>query len=167
MARPRFEMTWDEADTAAALKARYRSEARADRRLRLQGLWLLRRGCTVDETAAAVGVHRRTGDRWVDWYRRGGLADVLTHRQGGHGQPRRLALDQEAQVQAEVATGRFRTAAEVGVWIAATFGVSFRPGGVCRLLRRLQAAPKAPRPQHEKAAPAAQAGWKKGGSPTP
>jgi hypothetical protein len=42
MARPRFEMGWEGADTAAALKARYRSEARANRRMRLQGLWLVR-----------------------------------------------------------------------------------------------------------------------------
>jgi len=161
MARPRFEVTWGEADTAAALKARYRSEARADRRMRLQGLWLLRVGRTVDETAAAVGVHRRTVDRWVDWYRRGGVAGVLAHRQGGQGQPRKLAPDQEAQVRAEVATGRFRTALEVGAWIAATFGVRFPPRGVRSLLRRLRAAPKVPRPQHEKAVPAAQAEWKK------
>jgi transposase len=166
MARPRFEMAWEEADTAAALKARYRSEARADRRMRLQGLWLLRSGRSVDEAAAAVGVHRRTVDRWVAWYRTGGLAAVLAHRQGGHGQPRKLTADHEAQVRAEVATGRFRTTAEVGGWIAATYGVRFQPGGVTSLLKRLRAAPKVPRPRHEKADPAAQTAWQRGGSPT-
>ena len=162
MARPRFEMTWAEADTAAALKARYRAEARADRRMRLQGLWLLREGRSVDETAAAVGVHRRTVDRWVAWYRRGGVDGALAHRQGGRGQPRKLTPEQEARVRAEVATDRFRTA-ESGAWIAATFGVRFRRGGVSSLLRRLRAAPQVPRPRHEKADPAAQAAWQRGG----
>ena len=165
MARPRFEMTWDEEDTAAVLKAEYRREGRADRRPRLHGLWLLRTGRPVDETAAAVGVHRRTVDRWVAWYRAGGREGVLAHRQGGHGQPRKLAAEQEAQLRDEIATGRFRSAAEVGVWITATFGVTYRPGGLDGLLRRLRAAPKVPRPRHEKADPAAQAAWRRGGSP--
>jgi transposase len=167
MARPQFTMTWAAADTAATLKTRYRAEPRADRRMRLQGLWLLREGHSVAATAAAVGVHRRTVDRWVAWYRTGGLAAVLGHRQGGHGQGRKLRPEQEAQVAAEVATGRFRTAAAIGRWIAATFGVSFRPGGLAHLLARLRAAPKVPRPRHEQADAAAQATWKKGGSARP
>src|SRR5215211_5786662 len=126
MARPQFEVAWAEADTVGALKAQYRGERQADRRLRLHGLWLLREGRAVDETAAAVGVHRRTVDRWVGWYRAGGMAEVLAHRQGGYGQPRKLTTDQEAQVRAEVATGRFRSAVEVGAWIGATFGVTYR-----------------------------------------
>ena len=166
MARPQFEVAWAADDTAAALKARYRGETRADRRLRLHGLWLLRAGRTVDETAAAVGVHRRTVDRWVAWYRAGEVAGVLAHRQGGHGQPCKLTTEQEAQLQAEIATGRFRSAAAAGSWVRATFGVSYRPGGLDGLLRRLKARPKVPRPRHEKADPAAQAAWQRGGSPT-
>lgn len=164
MARPQFTMTWAAEDIAGTLKARYRAEPRADRRLRLQGLWLLREGRSVAETAAAVGVHRRTVDRWVDWYRTGGLVGVLAHRQGGRGRAGKLTPEQEAQVAAAVATGRFRTAAEIGAWIDAMFAVSFRPGGVAHLLARVRAAPKVPRPRHEKADSTAQAAWKKGGS---
>ena len=164
MARPQFEVVWAAEDTAAALKAHYRKESRADRRLRLHGLWLLRCGRSVEETATAVGVHRRTVDRWVAWYRAGGASGVLAHRQGGHGQPRKLSADQEAQLRAEIATGRFRSAAEVGAWITTTFAVRYRPGGLDGLLRRLRAAPKVPRPRHEKADLAAQAAWQRGGS---
>src|SRR5438067_8851746 len=114
-----FVMDWVEADTEAALKARYRAEADGKRRLRLHGLWLLRCGQHVDAVAAAVGVHRRTVERWIDWYRHaGGLAGVLAHRQGGVGQPPRLTAEQQEQVGDEVATGRFRTANEIGRWIA-------------------------------------------------
>ena len=168
MARPCFAMTWAAEDTEEALKARYRSEADGKRRMRLQGLWLLRTGQSVDEVAAVVGVHRRTVERWVDWYRHeGGVAGVLVHRQGGVGQPARLTAAQQEQVAAEVATGRFRTAAEIGQWLATTFGVSYQPGGVQHLLGRLRCHPKVPRPLHEQADLAAQERWKKGALGTP
>ncbi len=160
-----FVMDWAEEDTEAALKAAYRSEPDGKRRMRLQGLWLLRQGRHVEEVAAAVGVHRRTVERWVDWYRHEGeLRGVLAHRQGGHGRPARLTAAQQEQIAAEVATGRFATAAQIGAWIAATFGVTYQPGGVQDLLGRLRCHPKVPRPLHEKADPAAQAAWKGGAS---
>jgi transposase len=163
-----FVMDWAAADTEAALKAAYRAEADGKRRLRLHGLWLLRQGQHVDEVAAAVGVHRRTVERWIDWYRHeGGVAGVLAHRHGGVGQPSRLTAEHQEQVAAAVATGRFRTAAEVGQWITATFGVTYRPGGVQDLLGRLRCHPKVPRPLHEKADLAAQEAWNGGAWPTP
>jgi transposase len=163
-----FVMDWGAEDTEAALRAAYRAEADGKQRMRLHGLWLLRQGRHVDAVAAAVGVHRRTVERWIDWYRHeGGRAGVLVHRHGGVGQPSRLTAEHREQVAAEVATGRFRTAAEVGRWISATFGVTYRPGGVQDLLGRLRCHPKVPRPLHEKADLAAQDAWKKGASPTP
>ena len=160
-----FVMDWAEEDTEAALKVVYRSEPDGKRRMRLQGLWLLRQGRLVEEVAGAVGVHRRTVERWVDWYRhQGGLGGVLAHRQGGHGRPARLTEEQQVQVATEVATGRFATAAQVGTWIAATYGVTYRLGGVQDLLGRLRCHPKVPRPLHEKADLAAQAAWKGGAS---
>jgi transposase len=162
-----FVMVWAEADTEAALKARYLAEPDPRRRPWLHGLWLLRRGWRVDAVADAVGVSRRTVERWIDWYRTGGLAKVLTHRQGGLGQPARLTAAQQTQVAAEVATGRFRTAAEIGAWIADTFGVAYRPGGLYSVLGRLRCHPKVPRPLHEKADLAAQAAWKGGTSRQP
>jgi transposase len=162
-----FVMAWAEADTEGALWARYRAEADGKRRLRLHGLWLLRQGRPVDAVAAAVGVHRRTVERWIDWYRHeGGLAGVLSHRQGGVGQPSRLTAEQREAVAAEVASGRFATAAQIGAWIAEAFGVAYRPGGVYDLLGRLRCHPKVPRPLHERADLAAQAAWKKGGLAT-
>lgn len=162
-----FVMVWAEADSAEALRQRYLSEAQPRRRLWLHGLWLLRRGWRVDEVADAVGAGRRTVERWIDWYRHeGGLDGVLAHRQGGHGQPARLSEAQQEQVADEIATGRFRTAAEIRAWIAATFDVRYRPGGVASLVGRLRCHPKVPRPLHEKADLAAQAAWK-GGAFTP
>lgn len=132
--------------------------------MRLHGLWLLRSGRAVGAVASAVGVHYRTVQRWVRWYEAGGRSAVRAHHQGGVGQVPRLTPAQQEQVATEVATGRFRTTAEIGAWIQATFGVTYRPGGLYSLLARLRCAPKVPRPLHQKADPALQETWKKGGS---
>ena len=157
-----FVLMWAAADTEETLKARYLAEVHAQRRQWLHGLWLLRRGWRVDAVADAVGAGRRTVERWIDWYRSGGLDGVLAHRQGGDGRPPRLSVAQQEQVGDAVASGRFRTAAEIGAWIAASFGVVYRPGGVASLLARLRCHPKVPRPMHEQADPAAQDAWKGG-----
>ena len=106
--------------------------------------------------------HRGAGERLVSHWWPGG---VLAPRQGGSGQPARLSVEPQERVGDEVATGRFRTAAEIGAWIAETFGVAYRPGGVASLLGRLRCHPKVPRPLHEQADPQAQTAWKGGASP--
>ena len=162
MAGRTIRVRWAEVDTAEALHAAYCREAAGPVRTRLHGLWLVRQGRTLGATAASLGVHYRTVQRWLRWYEAGGLAAVRAHRQGGHGQVPKLPPAQQAAVAAEVATGRFRVAAELGDWIATTYGVRYRPGGLYSLLKRLRCRPKVPRPLHAKANLAAQAAWKKG-----
>src|SRR6266508_645376 len=132
-----FQVAWQAEDTIAALKAAYQREGAGAIRQRVHG------------------------------YRAGGVAAVRAHRLGGHGQPAFLSAEAQTAVAEAVATGRFRTAAEVGDWIAETYGVRYRPGGLASLLKRWQCAPKVPRPLHEKADLAEQDRFKKGGSPTP
>lgn len=161
----RFVMVWAEADSEVALKEQYRAEQEGRLRMRRHGLWLLRCGRSVDEVAAAVGVRRRAVEWWIDWYRHeGGLAGVLAHRQGGNGPRCRLTVDQQEALANEVATGRFRTAREIGAWITVTYAVTYQPGGVSDLMARLRCHPKVPRPLHEHADLSAQEAWKKGGS---
>ena len=158
---------WRPEDDEGSLKAAYRTERRADVRPRLQALWLLRRGRRVREVAVLVGVHERTVQRWLDWYRDGGVAVVRAHRQAGRGQPSFLTAAQQAQLWEQAATGAFRTAAEAQQWVEAHFGVRYQPGGMYALLGRLRIHPKVPRPVNPKADQAAQAAWKKGGSRPP
>lgn len=158
---------WRAEDEEPALKARYLKERRSDVRPRLHALWLLRSGWRVREVAQVVGVHERTVQRWVGWYRDGGVAAVRAHRQAGTGQPAFLTTDQQAQLGEQAATGAFRTAAEAQRWVETQFGVRYRPGGMYALLGRLRIHPKVPRPINPKADQVAQAAWKKGGSPTP
>ena len=159
-----FQVEWRAEDTVEALQAAYRAEQRPEPRQRLHGLWLLRRGRTLAEVAAVLGVHYRSVQRWAAWYRVGGLAAVTAPRAGGHGQPARLSPEQQAEVAEQVATGRFRTAAEVRDWIASAYGVEYQVSGVYDLLERLRCRPKVPRPlhAHAKADAAEQERWKKG-----
>ncbi len=153
---------WAAGDDPASLYARYRRERRADVRPRLHGLWLVRAGRSAREAAEVLGVHERTVTRWLGWYRQGGLAAVEGRHAGGQGAPSLLTAEQREELATEVATGRFRTAAEIRDWIAAEFGVEYQVGGVSDLLERLRCRPKVPRPLHVKADPAEQERWKKG-----
>ena len=114
-----------------------------------------------------LGGHERTVTRWLGWYRQGGLAAVEGRHAGGQGAPSLLTPERRAELADEVATGRFRTAAEIRAWVAERWGVAYTEGGMYALLQRLRCAPKVPRPMHEKADAAAQARWKKGGSRRP
>src|SRR5438067_1001447 len=156
---------WQAEDTLEALKAAYQAERDPAVRTRLHALWLLRGGWRLSAVAKVVGTHYRSVQRWVAWYRAGGVAAVRAHRLGGTGQAPFLSAEAQAQVADEVATGRFRTAAEIREWIRAQYGVTYTLGGVYSLLERLRCAPKVPRPVHAKADRAAQAAWKKSSYP--
>ena len=169
MARRGRKLTveWAAEDDGASLYARYRRERRADVRPRLHGLWLVRTGKTTREVAEVLGVDERTVQRWLAWYRAGGLAPLEARHAQGRGAPSFLTPAQQAEVAEEVATGRFRTAAEIRRWVEERWGVAYTEGGMYALLGRLGCAPKVPRPVHEKADHLAQARWKKGGSHKP
>jgi transposase len=160
----KLRVEWAAEDDAASLRARYRRERRADVRPRLQGLWLVRTGRTTREVAEVVGVEERTVQRWLAWYRAGGLAEVEGRHAHGKGAAPFLTVEQQADLASEVETGRFRTGAEVRRWVEERWGVRYTEGGMYALLGRLGCAPKVPRPVHEKADHLAQARWKKGGS---
>ena len=161
----KLQITWAAGDSTASLYARYRRERRADVRPRLHALWLVRTGHTTRETAAVLGVDERTVQRWLGWYRAGGLAPIEGRHAGSQGAPSFLTAAQKTEVATEVATGRFRTAAEIRRWVQEQWGVSYTEGGMYALLHRLRCAPKVPRPVHEQVDHLAQARWKKGGSP--
>lgn len=157
-----FQIEWQPADTPELLKAIYRAERGTEIRTRLHALWLLRSGWKLGPVAEALGVDYRSVQRWVAWYRAGGLAMVRAHRMGGKGQRRFLTKEAQAQLASEVETGRFRTAGEIRDWIAERYGVRYRVSGIYSLLERLRCRPKVPRPVHAKADQAAQEAWKKG-----
>jgi transposase len=162
-----FAVAWQEGDTQEALKAAYLAERDGALRSRLHALWLLRSGKALGAVAAVLGVHYRSVQRWVAWYREGGVPAVRGHQMGGVGQPSFLTAAAQAEIAEVVASGCFHTAAEVRDWIAEKYQASYTVGGVYSLLARLQCNPKVPRPINPKADPAAQEAWKGGACATP
>lgn len=156
------EVTWQ--DELAALYARYREEREPELRTRWHALWLVRQGRTLRETARLVGVHERSLQQWIAWYRQGGLAEVARHRRGGRqGRPSYLTAAQWAEVIDRAKQGAFFTVHEAVEWVAERFGTRYRYGGMHAHLRRHKLKKKVPRPQGVKADPEAQAAWKQGG----
>jgi transposase len=165
MAGRGIQIAWEAEDTPEGLREQYRRQGRGEVRTRLHALWLLRSGWGMEQVAGVVGVHYPTVQRWVGWYRQGGIAEVRARHGGGHGQPAWLTPEQETAVAEEAAKGTFTRAADVRRWVAEEFGVTYRPKGIYGLLRRVHCRPKVPRPIHVKADSEAQEGWKKGAAP--
>jgi transposase len=159
----RLQQEWEE--TAEELKALYGKEKQPQRRTRLQTLWHLRSGKRVQDVGEIVGVDCRVIQRWLSWYRQGGLSEVL-RRVSGHGaagvQPYLNRRQQKALV-ARVGLGDFRTVWDVRQWVKARWGVSDSYEGRRSLMKRHGLGVKVPRPQSEKASPEKQESWKKGG----
>jgi transposase len=131
-------------------------------RTRLQALWLLRGGRTLEAAASLTGVAYRTVQTWVAWYRRGGVADVCRHRQGG-GAPAKLTAAQAEALKAQADTGAFRTRWDAIQWVREQYGIAYPYGGMRAVFLRLRLKKKVPRPQNPKASAEDQAAWKKKG----
>ncbi len=166
MSKP-VTVAWTE--SAEELYARFTGERDVRRRQRLQALWLVRSGRSVPEAARLAGGSQRSLERWLSWYRQGGLEAVVARvpGHGAQGQPSRLTADQQQALVAQTAQGTFHTYHEARAWVEQTFGVAYTYNGLFTLLARLGVHPKVPRPQAEKADPALQDAWKKGGLPAP
>ena len=154
------------AESAEELEERYRREREVERRKRLGALWRVRVGDRVADAGRLVGVGVRTVDRWLGWYRVGGLGDVL-RRVPGHGaagNPHRLSARAAGRVGGAVCgRGVPDVRGSPGTWVETTYGVKYRPGGFYTSVRRLGVRPKVPRPVAEKADRVAQEAWKQGG----
>ena len=153
------------AETAEELERRYCGERDVERRKRLGALWRVRAGDRVGDAGRLAGVGGRTVERWLAWYRAGGLAEVLrrTPGHGATGQPHRLTPEQRAGLLEQAGRGAFRTYEEAREWVEATYGVAYRPGGFSTRLRRLGVRPTVPRPVAEQADRGRQEAWRSGG----
>jgi len=155
------QVEWQE--DADQLRALYQVEKDYQNRTRLQALWYLRQGRTVGAVAELIGKHPRTVQDWVAWYRKGGVAEVLRHRHGGHtGSEPRLTTEQENELKALAEKGEIRTVWE-GVEWAKGQQVTYTYWGMRHVFERLKLKKKVPRPRNPKASAEEQEAWKKGG----
>ena len=163
MSKP-VAIEWEE--TAEELYKIYRGERDVQRRKRVHALWLVRRGASLPMASREAGVGLRTLERWLSWYRAGGLVEVVK-RVPGHGavgNACRLSQEQLRTLVERSSAGEFRSTPEVRDWVEREWGVSYRYGGMYGVLARLEIHPKVPRPVAAKADPQAQEAWKRGGS---
>lgn len=161
MSRP-VAVGWSE--TAEELYGRYREERDVSARKRLHALWLVRLGRGVSCAAEQAGVGVRTVERWLAWYRKGGL-DTVLERVPGHGakgSAGKLTAEQVERLSEQAGGGRFRTYGEAAEWVRSEYGVSYSYNGIWSLLARLEIHPKVPRPAAEKADPEAREAYKRG-----
>lgn len=156
----RLHICWRESEQT--LFQQYRQERDPQLRPRWQALWLLRGGRSLGPVAAVIGVHYVTLQRWVAWYRQGGLEEVRRHRRGGWGKPSYLSATQQQRLRKEARRGTFFSAQDVRAWVQQHFGAVYSRWGVYSLLRRLELRKKVTRPRAAKASLRAQQAWKKG-----
>src|SRR4051812_34761350 len=88
-----FVLAWREDDTEEALRETYLAEHDGALRSRLHGPWLFRSGTTLGAVAEVLGVHYRSVQRWVAWYRQGGVVAVRFPDRRGAGRDRRRSGD--------------------------------------------------------------------------
>ena len=151
-------------ETAEELEGRYRAERDVERRKRLGALWRVRAGDRVGDAGRLAGVGGRTVERWLAWYRQGGLERVLERvpGHGARGAVGKLTAEQVGRLAERAQGGEFRTYGEVSEWVRSEYGVSYSYNGIWSLLARLEIHPKVPRPAAEQVDPEAQEAYKRG-----
>lgn len=161
MAR-KLQIEWQE--DANKLKEQYQKEKDPQKRTRLQALWLVRTGRPMSEVAPIVGVHYRTVQEWIAWYRVGGVAEVLKHRRGGHGGVKsRLTKEQERELVTKSKTGEIHSIWDGVDWADKEHQVNYTYWGMRSVFQRLNLTKTVPRPKSPKASAEDQDAWKKGG----
>ena len=156
-----MEIEWQESEEE--LKQRYRRETHPQRRTRLQALWLLRQGMSMNQVSFLIGVHYRTLQRWTAWYREGGVEAVLQRVTGHHatGQPTKLTTSQTKALLGQVASGVYGNVREVIRWVEQHWGVRYTYQGMYSLLKRHRATLRQFRPQSVQINDGIEQKWKK------
>jgi len=156
-----LQINWQE--EASEFKQQYREEKHIQRRDRLFVLWHLRNGQSIKNVSKLTGINYRVIQRWIAWYRQGGLSEVL-HRVTGHtsqGMPPYLTSRQQRALVARVALGDFRTVWDVMEWVKGRWGISYSYEGMRSILKPHKLGLKVPRPQSAKADVQLQETWQK------
>jgi transposase len=142
MARGRpFKVNWKEDEQT--LYELYKKEGDCQERRRLQALWLLRKGMGLSETAEIVGVNYRTVQKWVSWYRQGGLAALRGRKRGGSGGvAARLGEEEMAKLKAKMEEGAFKTIWDARKWVGDEFEIEYSYWGMRGVFDRMGAKKK-------------------------
>lgn len=161
MGRP---FTVEIAESEEQLKKSLQHARSATQKERLQMLYWLK--CeqvdSRNELAQRLGRDKATITRWLNKYKRGGIASLL---EVGKAPGKAPAVTGEALAQLKQRLAKpqgFRSYGEVQQWLFEQFGLALEYSTVHQLVRyRLKAKLKAPRPKSIKQSPKSQAHFKK------
>jgi len=160
MGRPKLKLVISAAQREE-LRDAFKENTEARQRDRLQAIQLASTGRhTHEEIAHLLGRARSTVQLWLDQYEAGGLPRLL-ERKSAPGKSSELRRPEvQAQLQAGLKTGRWRTAAQIAAWLAQTHGIKRVAGSLYYWLGKVGGTLKVPRPAHTEQNPAAQAEFK-------
>ena len=158
------ELKVDWQESTEELKHLYQKEAHPQRRTRLQALWQLRLGKRIHDVVDLTGASYRSVQQWLQWYRQGGLSEVLRRVVGHHAKGKKPYLNrlQQRALVAKVQQGEFRTVWDVMEWVRGRWGVGYTYQGMYSQMRGHELGLKVPRPHSDKADAQQQTAWKKG-----
>ena len=145
----------------AQVKARIRSVADPRDKERLQVvLWATHGQHTLDDLARLAGRARSTIQVWLEDFTEGGLIQLL-EREASPGKPSPVAETKvQAQLQAGLKVGRWRTAGQVAAWLKEAHGIERATKSLYYWLGKVGGALRVPRPCHVKQNPAAAAAFR-------
>ena len=156
-----LQIDWQQDE--ASLKAAYQGEQNAAIKPRLHLLWLVRQGYTVRQAAQLIGVHYRTAQEWIAWYKQGGLAQVRSRKRGGVGRQPRLNPEHKEALYAKARTDGLVSVKDGLRFVQEQFGVTYTESGMNKVFSALSLRKKVPRPRNANASKEVQDNYKKGG----
>lgn len=160
MARPHFKLTLPEAQRRS-LEQRFRQSDNVKDRARLQAVLLATRGDVGwRDIAALVGCAKSSVQTWLAKFQTDGI-DGLLARKKAPGKPSPLqAANVQAQLQAGLQTGQWRTAGQVRQWLEKTHGIKRAERSIYYWLGKVSGVLRVPRPVHVKRDPTAAAAFR-------
>jgi transposase len=160
MARKRTKLAMSAAELAQ-LKERIRSATDLRDKERLQVvLWATSGQHSLDQLARLAGRARSTIQVWLDHFTAGGLAKLL-ERESPPGPTSPVAAPKvQAQLQAGLKAGNWRTAGQVAAWLKEAHGIERATKSLYYWLGKVGGALRVPRPCHVKQDPAASAAFR-------
>lgn len=160
MARKRTKLAMSAAE-AAQLKDQIRTATDARDKERLQVVsWATSGQHTLADLARLAGRARSTIQVWLDDFTAGGVAQLL-ERGSPPGKPSPIAEAKvQAQLQAGLKAGHWRTAGQVAAWLKEKHGIQRATKSLYYWLGKVGGALRVPRPCHVKQDPAALAAFR-------
>jgi transposase len=160
MARKRTKLAMPAAELAQ-LKDQIRTATDARDKERLQVVsWATSGQHTLADLARLAGRARSTIQVWLDDFTAGGVAQLL-EREAPPGKPSPIAEAKvQAQLQAGLKAGHWRTAGQVAVWLKEKHGIQRATKSLYYWLGKVGGALRVPRPCHVKQDPAALAAFR-------